>query len=213
MPDNHDVRAVVAPPAGLLRRAASPPSVTTVLPQVRSDADLPLADDAPVGFLNTSGQPGVGIIHWSFELSWVDAQWIQLWLAGQPNGVAVATREEALKLFIENNIVAGNPPTPFLEYIGTFLSTDASHARYTILIVVLQPVPWEEYRQAWVAGLDQIGQPGTPWRDELVAFLKRTAGLATSNVELLRRAFSVGDLTDVDGQGSPRYPLIKVLIS
>lgn len=213
MSDNFEGHAVASPPAELLKRATSPPGVTTVLPQVRSDADLPLADDAPVGFLGTTGQPGVGVIHWSFELSWSDAQWIQLWLAGPPSGVAVATREEALKLFIENNVVAGNPPAPFLEYVGTFLSTDASHACYTILIMVLQPVPWEEYRQAWVDGLDQIGLPGTPWRDELVAFLKRSAGLATSNVELLRRAFSVGDLTGVDGQGNPRYPLINVLIT
>jgi hypothetical protein len=120
------------PPAALLGSGAAAPEARTVISEVRSDAAVPFDPSALPHLLERGA-----LIQWQVDASWSQAQEIQLWLIGAPaggwGGGAFPNREAALRDFFEN-LQSGTPPAPFLEYDGTFLTTDLSHARYTMVL-------------------------------------------------------------------------------
>src|SRR4051812_21300623 len=93
-------RPLSAPPAHLLRRQA-PPDAQTVVSELRTDASLDFDPSAAPAALMVNDSFGA-LIQWRVDLSWNQAQEVQLWLNGAPAGAAFATREEALKDFFEN---------------------------------------------------------------------------------------------------------------
>lgn len=201
---------IAPPPPGFLGARAAAPRATTLLPEIRSDAGLRLDEDDPA--LLTGPDMPPSLILWRVELSWRTAQEVQLWLTGAPADGRAATREAALRDFIERQMQAGDPASPFLGYRGAFLSAETSHAHYTFLLEMRRLVPWAEYQAAWPAAVDSLGPPTDPWRQELTWFLRQTVGQATSNVELLKPAAGIGDLRGTGAGGAARYPVIRLLL-
>ena len=204
-------RPVAPPPGGLLGPGAPAPRATTLLPEVRSDSGLVLDEPTHLQANPYTGTPFLAKILWRVDLGWREADEVQQWLLGKPAHGNGATREEAFKAFIEKAMVAGDPPRPFLQYLGIYLSEEISHARYTVLLAMTRQVKWEDYQQSWWDAVNGLGPPTDPWRTELTWFLRATVGLATADVELLLHAAAVGDLRTL-GRAGPRYPLVRVLI-
>jgi hypothetical protein len=147
------------------------------------------------------------LIQWRVDLSWNQAQEVQLWLIGAPAGAAFATREEALKDFFENMADANG--NLILAYIGTFLETGISHASYTLVIGMRSPVSRAEYSEIFIAALNAL----TPaWRAEVIDLIKLFCNQPTSREHYLVLASSEGDLTrSVAGQLV--HPLIHAMIT
>lgn len=202
------------PPASLLLAGVGAPQALTVTAEVRSDASIPfLPQDAPAFFNLAAGTRFGAFVVWRVDLSWPDAQQVQLWLSAAPAGGLFPTREEALKDFIET-LVAPNPATgvddPFANYLGTFLTSDLSHASYTVLIGFKRPVPRNEYQRAWANGLD--GASGAAWFGELVAFLRLMLAQPTSREEFIQMARNVGDpATGLKATTGPVPPLLNAV--
>jgi hypothetical protein len=144
------------------------------------------------------------------DVSWSQAQEIQLWLIGAPAGGwgAFPNREAALRDFFEN-LQSGTPPAQFLEYDGTFLTTDLSHARYTMVLGMKVPTKREAYQDAFNKALDDLlaGAASASWAAELISFLKMMLNQPSSREDFLTLAVNVGDFT-----GKRLPPLIKMLI-
>jgi hypothetical protein len=86
---------------------------------------------------------------------------------------AFPNREAALRDFFEN-LQSGTPPAQFLEYDGTFLTTDLSHARYTMVLGMKVPTKRKSYQDAFNKALDDLlaGAASASWAAELISFLK-----------------------------------------
>jgi hypothetical protein len=192
------------PPADLLGAGAAEPKVRTLLAEVRSDASLPFDPKEAPAFLLLDDVAFGALVLWRVDLSWSEAQQIQLWLTGAPTGVPGATREEALQGFFEN--LRAPPPAPpdtFIEYVGTYLTTGTSHASYTLVLGMRVPHARDAYQTAFQNSLNVIGPPS--WRDELISFIRMMLNQPSSREEFLTLASIVGDLSN-----GP--PLIQLLI-
>jgi hypothetical protein len=185
-------RGILRPPSALLNEHA-PPNARTIVAEVRSDASLPFDPQAAPAELLLNNVAFGAIIQWRVDVSWSQAQAIQSWLNGRAAGRGT-NREQALKNFLEN-LRVGPPPGTFLEYVGTYLTTGISNARYTVLLGMRSPVGRDAYRSAFQTGLAtlQAGPPG--WPDELVSFLKMILNEPTSHEEFLTLASNMGDLS------------------
>jgi hypothetical protein len=203
---------ILPPPGSLLHANTAVPRTVTVTAEVRSDAGIRFnPQDAPALFNLAAGTRFGAFVVWRVDLSWPDAQRVQLWLPAAPAGGIAPSREEALKNFIEN-LVAPNPPGPpdsFANYLGTFLESDTSHARYTVLIGLRRPVNRDVYRQAWVDGLN--GASAAAWFPELLDFLRLMLAQPTSEEEFIQMARNVGDLK-AGPVAAPVHPIINWLI-
>jgi hypothetical protein len=202
-------QSIAPPPAPLLSPDTAPPEARTVIAEVRTDASIPFDPQAAPGFIVI---PNVGfgaLIQWRVDVSWSQAQEIQLWLTGAPAGGLFPTREEALKDFFDNLVQAGAPPTQFLDYVGTFLATGLSHASYTLIVGMRVPHPRDVYQASFNNALNGLlGVAGmVGWPAELISFLKMMLNQPSSREEFLNLASNVGDLT----VGGP--PLIQKLIA
>jgi hypothetical protein len=193
-------QTVAPPPAELLSSHAAAPEARTLVAEVRSDTFLPFDPCHAPDF------KFVALILGRVDVSWSQAQQIQLWLTGAPAGAPYVTREQALKHFFEN-FQAGTPPATFLEYVGTYLTTDVSHASYTLVLGMRAPVRREDYQAAFQNAVKTLlGLPGG-WPGELVSFLKMMLNQPSSRTEFLTLATCLGDLT-VKGP-----PLVRTLIT
>jgi hypothetical protein len=195
---------IAPPPAALLGSNRAAPDARTVIAEVRSDAGLLF--DPQIGPLLRSG----GLILWQVDVSWSQAQLIQLWLTGPPAGGwgGFLKREDALRAFFES-FVGGTPPLHFLEYEGTFLTTGLPHARYTLVLSATAPTNRAIYAATFNTALnDLLADPASAaWAAELVDFLKMMLNQPSSCEDYLTLASNIGDLT-VGG-----VPLIKTLIT
>jgi hypothetical protein len=211
------------PPGALLRAAGVVPRAAAVRAEVRSDASLPFDPDAAPDYLVVQEGTFSAFVLWRVELAWVDAQEVQLWLLDAPGpGSLVAvgapaeenTRENALSLFIEN---MQGPNGTFAEYLGTFLESDISHASYTMVVGIRTPISRADYQAAWLGSVNGLpaggAAPAAAWRTELIAFIRMMLGRETSDEKFLQLASNVGDLTQLDPAGAPRYPMIHLLLS
>jgi hypothetical protein len=184
------------------------PEVQTIIAEVRSDASLPFDPHAAPDFLNIIDSGFGALILWRVDVSWSQAQEIQLWLNTRPGtgGGSVDTRQQALKRFFEN-LRTGDSPEPFLVYAGTYLTTGQSCASYTLVLGMRAPVSRDDYQSAFQTGLNAVraGSPG--WPEELVNFLKMMLNQPSSREEFLTLASDVGDLSS---ERAP--PLIRTLI-
>jgi hypothetical protein len=199
----------IAPPsAAQLRSATATPEVRTLIAEVRSDASLPFDPQAAPRFLLLPNVAFGALIHWRVDVSWSQAQQIQLWLTGAPAGGLFPTRQEALKDFFEN-LQTGTPPQQFLDYVGTYLEAGASHASYTLVLGMRVPVPRDVYQSTFHAALTGLVAVAGPvgWPAELISFLKMMLNQPSSREDFLTLASTVGDLA-VNGP-----PLIKTLIT
>jgi hypothetical protein len=197
---------IAPPPAALLGSGTAAPEARTVISEVRSDSSLPFDPSAPPFFLNRGA-----LIQWQVDLSWSQAQQIQLWLIGAPAGGwgHFPSREAALRDFFEN-LQAGTPPAPLLEYDGTFLTTGLSHARYTMVLGMKVPTTRDVYQDTFNKALNDLlaGAESAGWAAELVSFLKMMLNQPSSREDFLTLAANIGDLA------APRQPpLIKTLIT
>jgi hypothetical protein len=176
-------QSITPPPAPLLSSDTAPPEARTVIAEVRTDASIPFDPQAAPGFLVI---PNVGfgaLIQWRVDVSWSQAQEIQLWLTGAP--------------------------AQFLDYVGTFLATGLSHASYTLVLGMRVPIPRDAYQTSFNNALNGLlGVAGLAgWPAELISFLKMMLNQPSSREEFLNLASNVGDLT-VGGS-----PLIQKLIA
>jgi hypothetical protein len=194
---------IAPPPAALLGSNTAAPDARTVVAEVRSDAALSF--DPLVGPVLKNG----GLILWQVDVSWSQAEQIQVWLIGAPAGGwgSFSTREAALKDFFES-FQGGSPPAHFLEYEGTFLTTGLSHARYTLVLAITAPTNREIYFATFNKALKDLlaGAASAAWAAELVSFLKMMLNQPSSLEDFLTLASNVGDLS------SGGSPLIKTLI-
>jgi hypothetical protein len=196
----------IVPPAALLGRDSAAPQVRTLIAEVRSDASLPFDPLAAPTFLVLQGVSFGALIQWRVDVSWSQAQEIQLWLSGVPTGGLLPSRQEELKSFFDN-LQTGTPPVKFLNYIGTFLTTGLSHASYTMLLGVRRPIPRDVYQATFQRALNTLLAGPAGWPGELVSFLKMMLDQPSSREEFLVLATNVGDLT-VNGP-----PLIRTLLT
>ena len=208
-------QSITQPPSALLRSPSTAPDARTVLAEVRSDASIPFDPAAAPNFLRMANVAFGALVVWRADVSWVQAQEIQLWLVGSPAGGIAGTREEALMDFFES-LQTGTPPEDFLEYVGTYLTAGLSHASYALVLGMRTPVQRNDYQTAFVKGLDallaSIGPGG--WYAEMVQFLKLMLGQPSSREDFLALANNIGDLTgNSPTTGQPLYPLIKLLVT
>jgi len=196
---------IVRPPSGLLSSDTATPEARTVIAEVRSDASLSFDPLAAPTFLLLNNVAFGALIQWRVDVSWSEAQRIQLWLGGAPAGGLFTTRQEALKDFFEN-MQAGTPPSPFLEYVGTYLATGTSHASYTLVLGMRAPHPRDLYQTAFQSALNTLLGGPVGWPGELIDFLKMMLNQPSSREEFLSLASNIGDLA-VNGP-----PLIQTLI-
>jgi hypothetical protein len=205
-------KRITPPPAPLLSSETAAPQAKTLVAELRTDASLDFDPQAAPQYLNIVNARFGALVAWRVDLSWSDAQLVQLWLTGAPAGGAFSTREEALKDFFETL------PDPngnvFLEYLGTYLATGLSHASYTMIVGMRSPVPREDYKKAFTDALNALRQAIGPsgWYAELVNFMKIMLNQPTSREEFLTLASNEGDLARNVG-GQPAYPLIQILIT
>jgi hypothetical protein len=206
-------QAVLPPPASLLHAGAAAPQAKTLVAELRTDASIDFDPQAAPAFLEFVRAIFGALVIWRVDLSWTDAQKVQLWLTGAPAGGASATREEALKDFFENLPDANG--NLFLDYLGTYLTTGVSHASYTMVIGMRKPVPRDDYKQAFVTELNRLSaNPGVAaWYAELASFMKLIFNQPSSNEQFLTLASTEGDLAANDAHGNPAFPLIKALIT
>jgi len=197
--------SIVRPPADLLG-PSSTPEVRTLIAEVRSDASLDFDPKAAPAALLLNNVAFGALVQWRVDVSWSQAQQIQQWLIGAPAGAVAPNRQVALKDFFEN-LQAGAPPGPFLEYVGTYLTANISHASYTLIVGMRVPIRQDVYQAAFQSGLTALlgGPPG--WPGELVSFLKMMLNQPTSREEFLTLASNIGNLAT----NGP--PLIKTLIT
>jgi hypothetical protein len=120
-------RRIAPPPTALFGSDIGMPEARTLLAEVRTDASLPFVPNAAPAYLLLANIAFGALIQWRVDVSWSQAQQIQLWLTGAPAGGLFPTREQALKDFIEN-LLAGTPPAQFLDYVGTYVETGLSRA-------------------------------------------------------------------------------------
>jgi hypothetical protein len=191
-------KQIIRPPAELLHSDTAAPDASTVIAEIRSDASLPFDPSAAPNDLALSGDGFGAIIQWRVDVSWSQAQEIQQWLMGAPAGPALRpARELELKDFFEN-LQAGTPPEPFLEYIGTYIRTGVSNASYTLALGMHAPRTRDEYQAAFEEALNTVAGPpgGQPvgWPGELINFLKMMLNQPTSREEFLILASNVNDL-------------------
>ena len=218
-----DVHPVPPPLPALLRATAATPNAQTVHAEVRTDASIPFDPAAAPAYLHVSFQYGAFVL-WRVDVSWAEAQKIQLWLAGPagPGSLAAAgaSREEALQLLVANLQKPG--AGAFADYIGTYLATGVSHASYTMVVGIKDPIPRDDYQTAWLGAIAALPPPGPPpalsWRADIVEFLKLMLSQPTSQEEFIQLASNVGDLTQLLAAppappGTPRYPMINLLLS
>jgi hypothetical protein len=205
-------RPIIPPPPGLLHRTAEEPQSTTLVAELRTDASLDFDPQAAPLYLNIANARFGALVMWRADLSWSDAQRVQSWLTGAPAGGAFPNREEALKDFLET---MPNPDGDiFAEYLGTYLTTGVSHAAYTMIIGMKEPIPREDYQTAFIDALETLRQSAGPagWYAELVAFMQLLLDRPTSREEFLSLASNVGDLARNVG-GNPVHPLIQLLVT
>jgi hypothetical protein len=208
---------ITPPPGSLLRAGIAAPQALTVTAEVRSDAGIRFDPKDALPFLNLATATRFGaFVVWRVDLSWPDAQRVQLWLPAAPAGGIAPSREEALKDLIETLVAPdpSGPDSPFANYLGTFLTSDLSHASYTVLIGLKRPVPRDAYQQAWINALN--GTSGAAWFGELLEFLRLMLAQPTSREEFIQMARNVGDLKATTGPVPPiqnaAYPVINLLI-
>jgi hypothetical protein len=194
------------PPAALLGSNAAVPEARTVIAEVRSDASITFDPSAAPGFLVLPNIAFGALIQWRVDMSWSEAQQVQLWLLGGPAGGLFATREEALKDFFEN-LEAGTPPVQFLDYVGTYLTTNLSHASYTLVLGMRVPTQRDIYQSTFQSALNTLLAGPAGWPAELVSFLKMMLNQPSSCEEFLTLARNVDDLS----RHGP--PLIATLIT
>jgi hypothetical protein len=186
---------------------SSTPEVRTLLAEVRSDASLDFDPKAAPAALLLNNVAFGAVIQWRVDVSWSQAQQIQQWLMGMPAGGVVApNRQVALKDFFEN-LQAGAPPGPFLEYVGTYLTANISHASSTLIVGMRVPTRQDVYQAAFQSALTALLSGPAGWPGELVNFLKMMLNQPTSREEFLTLASNVGDLA------ASGPPLIKTLIT
>jgi hypothetical protein len=195
---------IAPPPAALLGVGTAAPEARTVISEVRSDSTLMF--DPLVGPFLKSG----GLILWQVDVSWSQAQQIQLWLIGAPAGGwgGFPNREAALKDFFES-FRGGRPAEHFLQYDGTFLTTGLEHARYTLVLSAIAPTTRDMYADTFDKALNDLvaGAASAAWAAELINFLKMMLNQPSSREDFLTLAFNIGDLS------SGPSPLIKTLIT
>jgi hypothetical protein len=198
---------ITPPPAALLGFGTLAPEARTLIAEVRSDASLPFDPQAAPNFLALPGVKFGALILWRVDVSWVQAQQIQLWLTGAPAGGLFPTRQEALKDFFEN-LRAGAPPIQFLDYVGTYLTAGLSHASYTLVVGMRSPTPRDQYQAEFQNALNGLLAVAGPvgWPAELISFLKMFLNHPSTREEFLTLATNIGDLL----QNGP--PLIQTLV-
>ncbi len=76
---------IVLPPASLLDPSTTP-EVRTLLAEVRSDASLPFDPAAAPNYLSLNNVAFGALIVWRVDVSWLQAQAIQIWLNATPTG-------------------------------------------------------------------------------------------------------------------------------
>ena len=188
---------IVLPPASLLDPSTTP-EVRTLLAEVRSDASLPFDPAAAPNYLSLNNVAFGALIVWRVDVSWLQAQAIQIWLNATPTGLppfippSPNTRDRALKDFFENLQVGDINP---IEYVGTYLLTGESHASYTLVLGMRSPVKREAYQAAFTQALNVIQGSFPPWFAELMQFVKMMLGQPSSREEFVSLAVNVGDLT------------------
>jgi hypothetical protein len=212
---------IMQPPASLLQALVTP-DVRTLLAEVRSDASLPFDPAAAPNYLVMNNVAFGALIVWRVDVSWLQAQEIQKWLAAVPSGLPPPpppappatpppnTRDRALKDFFET-LQTGTPPN--IEYVGTYLLTGASHASYTLVLGMRNPVKREVYQAAFTNALDVLQASFPLWFAELMQFVKMMLGQPSSREEFVSLAVNIGDLARNDPAGNPMYPIIKRLIT
>jgi hypothetical protein len=213
-------RRPTLPPSALLRAAAAPPQAATVQAEVRTDASLPFDPDEAPDYLVIEDAKFGALVLWRVELSWADAQDVQLWLIGAPGPGSLVpatapanenTRENALSLFVEN---LNGPAGTFAEYVGTYLESEVSHASYTVMVGIRTPISRQDYQAAWLNAIAALPAAAAPsWRADLVDFLRMILGRETSEEKFLQLASNIGDLTQLTPAGTPLYPMIHLLIT
>jgi hypothetical protein len=205
-------QTILPPPVSLLDPNTAAPQAQKLLAELRTDASLDFDPQAAPQFLTIINSGFGGLVTWHVDLSWSDAQKVQLWLAGAPAGGAAPTREEALKDFFENLTDPNN--NFFLNYIGTYLATALSHASYTMLLGMRVPVPRDVYQTAFIEGLNALNKTVGPggWYGELLDFMRLILNQPTSREQFLTLAITEGDLTR-SVAGKPAFPLIHPLIT
>jgi hypothetical protein len=227
-------RPIAPPPAAMLKASLGLPKAVTVLAEVRTDSSIPFdPGDAPP-YLSIDDARFGALVLWRVDVPWTEARKIQQWLIGAPGpGAPFAVpdplpdpmppdlrRENALRTMIEN-MRAGAPPGPFAEYLGTYLQSDTSHARYTMAVALRTPVSRTDYQTAWLnaiavaQGAAPAPPPAPSWYQDIVTFLKLMLGQASSEEEFVQLASNVGDLAadDPKAPGTPKFPMIKLLIT
>ena len=206
-------QTIAPPPAKLLRSGHAAPDTQTVLAEVRSDASLPFDPAAAPDYLKITGESFGALVTWHVDLSWTDAQKLQLWLTDAPDGGAFLTREEALRDFFDT-LEAGDPPEPFITYVGTYLATSVSHASYTVLLGMRVPFTRDQYQASFLDALKKLLATGGPggWYDELMTFLRLMLNQPSSREEFPTLASNVGSLLQATG-GQQNYPLITLLLT
>jgi hypothetical protein len=201
------------PPAVLLSSDSATPEARTLIAEVRTNATLPFDPKVAPTFLFLPNVGFCALILWRVDVSWSQAQQIQLWLTGAPGAPAGAlfpTREEALKDFLEG-LQAGTPPAPFLKYVGTYLETGLSHARYTLVLGMQTPIGQDLLLSTVRDGIADVEASartvGGAWQTELIAFFKMIFNQPSTYKELLTLAANVGDLA----KSGP--PVIRMLVT
>jgi len=201
---------IARPPVELLGEGKAPPEVQTLIAEVRSDASLSFNPLAAPSFLNLINVAFGALIIWRVDVSWNRAEEMQNWLTGAPVGPGLAaTREEALKDFFDNIAVKNEQ---ILDFVGIYLTTSVSHAQYTMVVGMRNPVPRDVYQSAFDSALSSVlASPlFTSWSADLVNFLKMMLNEPSSREEFLTLATNVRNSLSVPPKDWP--PLIQRLV-
>jgi len=196
------------PPPKLFGADTAGPDARTIVAEVRSDASLPFNPLEAPQALELPAMAFGAFIVWRADLSWSEAQQIQLWLSPpQPGGISA--NEAQLKSFFEN-LRTDAAAEPFLRYLGTYLTTGTSNASYMLVLGMLVPTGRKDYQDAFANALNAVVAGGAAFAVELVRFLKMLLNHPSSREEFLTNATNVGDLAQ---PGPQRSPLVRVLIT
>lgn len=173
-------KTVQPPPPSLLDPAAASPRAQTLVSELRTDASLDFDPKAAPGSLKIIASGFGAMILWTVDLSWSDAQKVQIWLSSPAAGTA-ALRQDQFKLFIDN-LTAPNGDD-FLTYVGTYVESGVSHASYTVVLGMKSPMPLSDYKVAFLQALSKANPPA--WHAQILEFLKLILNQPTSREQYL----------------------------
>lgn len=203
-------RRVAPPPASLLQGA---PRTRELRAEVRSDASIQFDPSAAPAFLHLPTEGFGALFTWSVSVSWPEAENIQAWLIAPHPLSADQTQEQGLAdVFGKLQVTStpGGTPHAFLNYVGTYLVSGDSSAKYRMVVGMRVPVKREDYQAALINRLAKLKEnPATAdWYASLVKFFQMMLNPPTAREEFLLLGSNVGSLK----ANHASHPMISLLL-